>query len=140
MKRTYRLNLIRAKRSYSVKDASDLLETHVRTVQGWIKDGLKVLEGSRPYLMMGHDLKAFLTEKTRKRKRPLAEGEFYCFRCKAVVTAVQVERVETGKVMGHGQVGVALKGACAACGGKVNRFSALPKGAVSATDPQAGAV
>ncbi len=45
MKKRYRLNLIRAKMSYTMKKAGKLLEVHVRTVQSWVKSGLRVLEG-----------------------------------------------------------------------------------------------
>ncbi len=127
MKKRYRLNVIRAKRSYSVKEAGQLLNVHIRTIQSWIKSGLRILEGSRPYLMMGHELKSFLVVETQKQKRPLGPDEFYCVRCRGAVTASQVETVHLGKTMGHDKMAVVLKGLCAVCGGKVNRFSVVPK-------------
>lgn len=136
MKRTYSLNRIRAKRSYSVKEASDTLGTHIRTVQGWIKEGLRVLEGSRPYLIMGRELKSFLAEKSRKRKRTLAEGEFYCLRCKAVVRSGPITVQGLGKTLGDGRISVVLRGTCETCGGRLNRFDAVESETLRAADAQ----
>lgn len=127
MKKRYRLNLIRAKRSYTVKEAGELLDVHIRTVQSWVKSGLRILDGARPYLMMGHELKSFLARETKKRKRPLEEDEFFCVRCRVAVKASHVESTSTGKTMGRDKLAVILKGLCAVCGGKVNRFSTAPK-------------
>jgi excisionase family DNA binding protein len=137
MKKRYRLNLIRAKRSYTVKEAAELLSVHVRTIQCWIKGGLRVLDGSRPFLMMGHELKSFLAVETQKQKRPLSADEFYCVRCRAAVKASGVETFPTDKTMGRDKLAVILKGLCAVCGGKVNRFSTIPKPADGAASSAA---
>lgn len=138
MKKRYRLNLIRGKRSYSVKEAAELLAVHVRTVQSWIKSGLHILEGSRPFLMMGQELKSFLAVETQKRKRPLGPDEFYCVRCRKAVKASQMETIHLNKTMGHDKLAVMLKGFCAVCGGRVNRFSTVPKSLDVETPPAPG--
>jgi hypothetical protein len=138
MKKRYRLNLIRGKRSYSVKEVAELLAVHVRTVQSWIKSGLRILEGSRPFLLMGRELKSFLAVETQNRKRPLGPDEFYCFRCRKAVKASQLETIHLNKTMGHDKLAVVLKGFCATCGGKVNRFSAVPKSPDVETPPRPG--
>lgn len=138
MKKRHRLNLIHAKRSYTVKEAAALLEVHVRTVQSWIKSGLRVLEGSRPFLMMGGALKSFLAGEARKQKRPLGADEFFCVRCRSAVKASQVETIPTNKTMGRDKLAVVLKGLCAVCGGKVNRFSTMPRPPTGETPTAAG--
>ncbi len=101
MKKRYSLNIIRAKRSYSVSEAADALDVHVRTVQSWIKSGLRPLEGSRPYLIMGYNLKSFLTAEIQKQKHPLGPDEFYCVRCHQAVAGSQMESISRGKTMGQ---------------------------------------
>lgn len=127
MKKRYRLNRIRAKRSYTVKETAGLLVVHIRTVQSWIKGGLRVLNGSWPFLIMGHELKSFLAVETQKQKSPLGADEFYCVRCRKAVKTSVVETIPTNKTMGRDKLAVILKGFCALCGGKVNRFSTIPK-------------
>ena len=109
-----------------MKQAAELLGVHVRTVQGWIKSGLRILDGSKPFLIMGSDLKSFRAQELQKRKQALGPAEFYCFRCKARVTASQIETIP-GKAIGHEKISVRLKGVCAVCGAQVNRFSAVAK-------------
>jgi hypothetical protein len=54
-----------------------MLNTHIRTVQRWKREGLKILdEETRPFLVMGQDLQDFLKARSRSRKRPLQPGEF----------------------------------------------------------------
>jgi hypothetical protein len=118
-----------------VREAAALLKVHIRTVQSWIKSGLRILEGSRPFLIMGHELNTFLATALQKQKQPMKPDEFFCFRCHARVKACHVERVFSGKTMGHDKMSVRLKGFCAVCGGKVNRYDVVPKSGSGETPP-----
>jgi hypothetical protein len=122
--KTIAINRIRAKRSYSVKEAADVLRAHPRTIQAWIKSGLRILDGSRPFLIMGGDLKSFLAKRIQNRKQALGPDEFYCFRCKTRVTASGVSTIP-GRAIGLGKISLRLKGSCVACGCPVNKFSAV---------------
>lgn len=127
VKKRYSLNVIRAKRSYSVIEAAEALGVHIRTIQSWIKRGLHILDGSRPYLIMGHAVKSFLTAEAQKQRHQLGSGEFFCFRCRKAVVGSQIQTISTGKTMGRNKESVIFKGVCTTCGGKVNVFSTVEK-------------
>jgi hypothetical protein len=73
---------IKIHRSYTVKDAADALGAHKNTIAQWIKQGLAVADQSRPVLLLGTAIRAFLENRKARRKRRLAAGEFYCLKCR----------------------------------------------------------
>lgn len=82
---THRPNprLVKIHRSYSVEEAARLLDTHKNTIRGWIKQGLHLLDTSRPALIHGMVLRDFIQAKRIKNKRPCKPDELYCLRCRA---------------------------------------------------------
>jgi hypothetical protein len=69
-------------RSYSVEEAALKLGVHKNSIRGWIKAGLPILDNSRPTIILGSELKAWLDKKRKAAKRPCLPGTFYCFRCR----------------------------------------------------------
>lgn len=121
----YNLHKIRIRKSYSITEIAALFDVDRKTCGRWINDGLKIIEkGVSPILIMGADLKDFI-KKNKKRKIPLQENQFFCFKCKkAAVAKTESEQVvKTGKKIGkdnHEQL--KKTGACETCGTKLNRF------------------
>ena len=74
---------VKANRCYSYQDAADALDVSYVTVRSWVRQGLTVMADARPVLILGNDLKEFLTCRNARRRRSLASGELYCFTCKA---------------------------------------------------------
>lgn len=74
---------IKIHRSYTVKDAADVLGTHKNTVRLWIKQGLPTTDEHHPAMMLGTAIRAFLENRKAKRKHRLAAAEFYCLKCRA---------------------------------------------------------
>lgn len=70
-------------RNYTVQEVAALRGVHTNTVARWIKFGLPVIDSRRPKLILGHDLNAFIDNRTEKRKRPCRLGEIYCVGCHA---------------------------------------------------------
>lgn len=125
-KRKYNIRLIRQRRSYTMRELSDLLGVHVRTVQTWHKLGMKPIEpDGRPLLFIGADVKRFLSKRQNARKCPLKENEFYCPRCRAAQTSfpegLNVE--DTGRRMGKEDTQVLIRGICRTCSCRLTRFS-----------------
>ena len=58
-------------RSYDVADIAKLFDVHRNTVRSWLKQGLRAIEGLWPTLVLGAELRRFLTEKQGKRTRRL---------------------------------------------------------------------
>ncbi|MEM1360410.1 MAG: helix-turn-helix domain-containing protein [Pseudomonadota bacterium] len=74
---------VKANRSYTVEEAAEAVGVTPQTVRRWISEGLEALTTQRPFLILGHALKAFLAKTKHRRKRPLKLGEFFCLSCKA---------------------------------------------------------
>lgn len=125
MAKKYNTRLIKIRESYNSKQASELLNTHIKTVQRWVQQGLPVIT-NKPILIMGYDLKMFLDKKQQDRKCKLEPSEFYCTKCRKAVKSVNNEvRLDlTGKTIGkktHREL--VIKGVCSNCATKINRFS-----------------
>ncbi len=125
-KRTYNANLIRVRHCYTIKEIKELFGLKIRTVHDWIKKGLKVVEGStKPFYIMGEDLKHFLKERAKERKFKLKADEFFCPKChgarKSLPLMYHLEL--TGKKLGENSKQVYIKGVCEECGQSLTLFS-----------------
>jgi len=74
---------IKLHRSYSVPEAARVLGVHKNSIRGWIKAGLPTLDKSRPTLMLGSEMRAWLEKRQKAAKRPSQPGTIYCFKCRA---------------------------------------------------------
>jgi len=126
MSKTLKLRLIKKRESYSFKQISELLCVHQRTVQAWKQEGLKTINDSKPFLVMGYDLQEFLNQKQQNRKCTLQENEFYCMKCRKAVKSLNNEvciEVSTKTIGKHGFKALTVKGYCEFCNSLVNKFS-----------------
>lgn len=83
-KRKYNPNLVKIHRNYTVDELASLYRVHKNTVRQWIKEGLRVCDDVRPYLVLGSDLRDFLRERRIKNKHPCLPGLMYCLKCRQV--------------------------------------------------------
>lgn len=74
--------LIKIHRAYSVEEVARTLGVHKNSVRGWIKKGLPEVDGERPVLILGHELRGFLERKRKAAKRPCPPGTTYCLKCR----------------------------------------------------------
>lgn len=126
MKRNYKIKLIKHRHSYTFEEISNVLNIHPRTIQTWKKEGLNVIDSTKPYLVMGYDLKEFLNKKLQSRKIKLESNQFYCTKCRNAVSSKlnQVKLKITGKTIGKdAHQETVITGKCETCGTKLNRFS-----------------
>ena len=129
-KRNYNLNLIKKRRSYSFQEVSELLGVHTRTVQTWKKQGLKILDDStKPFLVLGEELKRFLKLMMSKRRHQLQAGEFFCTKCKMprLSKPDKVSVVFTNRKLGKNYQQVIVKGVCSECNQSLTLFSSDKK-------------
>ena len=130
MRKRINISLIRCRREYSYKEIAELFNRHPRTVQSWRKRGLNILNGTaKPILVLGSELKRFLLEERRKRRRTLEVDEFYCTRCneprKSIPDKIKVEL--TGRLIGHGKKQILIRGICIVCSCSLCKFSSEDK-------------
>lgn len=74
---------IKAQRTYTYEEAGDALGVTMQTVRAWRRDGLAVMDGQKPHLILGAVLKAFIANRAKKSKAILAPHEFHCMSCRA---------------------------------------------------------
>lgn len=118
MARAYSTRAIKQNRSYTIDEAAECVGVSFQTVRQWIKQGLPAMTEKRPFLILGWELKTFLTQKQNDRRTPLGEGEFYCLSCRAARKPA-LGLVEQG-VTSDGRA--VLRAFCEACESPVNRF------------------
>ena len=75
--------LVKAHRSYTAEEAARTLGTHKNTIRAWIKKGLPSIDGRRPLLVHGADLREFLEVRRKRWRLKLEPGELYCTKCRA---------------------------------------------------------
>ena len=74
---------VKIHRNYTIGEAADLLGKHKNTVREWIRCGLPALAEQRPILILGRELRAYLSKRRKANKQPCGPGELYCLRCRA---------------------------------------------------------
>ena len=74
--------LAKIHRNYTVEEVAVVFGVHRNTVREWVKRGLPTNDGRRPMLILGADLRAFLSARRMKNKQTCQPGEIYCMRCR----------------------------------------------------------
>jgi hypothetical protein len=115
--------LVKIHRNYSVEEIARLFGIHKNTVRSWLKQGLAVIDGRRPTLVLGSELSGFLHERRRKAKRACGPGRFYCIACRApkVPAGKMAECIPIGPLVGN------LCGICPDCDRLIYRKVNLEK-------------
>jgi hypothetical protein len=118
-----KIHLIEKNRTYTTAEIAERLKIHIRTIQQWHKEGLPIINGSRPLLFSGNAVKIWLKARKENKKIVLGKYEFYCPKCKkAVIGLSDSINLEEGQDMGRYKQ-IIIKGICEVCGSKINRFS-----------------
>jgi hypothetical protein len=103
--------------SYSVEEMARRFNVHKNTVRNWIKQGLEPIDGQRPTVVRGEEIRRFLGERRARAKRPSGPGRIYCLPCREpkVPAGKMAECVTTGDTTGT------LQGICPDCGRMIYR-------------------
>ena len=116
---------IKSNRTYDFREAAEAAQVTVQTIRAWAKRGLRVMSESRPFLILGADLKAFIEGARQAKKQPLKIGRFFCMSCQCPQPPAFDMADYEPKSASHGR----LTAFCAVCGGPISRIvrkSALP--------------
>jgi len=76
-------NRVKIHRNYTVEEAALVLGVHKNTVRAWIKESLPVCDERRPTLILGAQLRVYLQQKRKTRKRKCRIFEMYCMCCRS---------------------------------------------------------
>lgn len=69
-------------RTYTVEETARLFGCHRNTVRAWLGAGLLPIDGQRPTLILGEELRRFHQSRRANRKRPTPTGMIYCVGCR----------------------------------------------------------
>ena len=111
-------NRIKIHRLYTVIEVSETLGVHPKTVRNWIRAGLPVIDGSRPLLIQGADLKLYLKQKRKTYLHRCDLNEMFCFKCKRPKQPIINSLEFIAKPAGMAQ----MTGRCSECGKWTNKF------------------
>ena len=118
---SYNPNKSKIHRNYTFEEVADLFCVHKNTVASWVKNGLPCMNESRPFLILGSELKAFLQARHKARKHKCRIDEIFCVKCKAPTKPALnfVEYVPSSESKGR------LVGMCSDCESITNKFVGL---------------
>jgi hypothetical protein len=105
------LRLAKIHRSYSVEEVSRLFSVHKNTVRNWIRQGLTPIDGQRPTVIRGVELRRFLADRRASARQACGPGRIFCLPCRApkVPAGNMAECVAASETTG------ALRGICPDC-------------------------
>lgn len=75
-------------RHYTYEQASDALGLSVQTIRAWKGLGLAVMTDTRPHVIVGEDLIAFVLSRRKPTVRP-APDQFRCFTCQTLTRPLE---------------------------------------------------
>jgi hypothetical protein len=109
--------LAKIHRSYSVIEMARLFRVHKNTIRNWFKLGLESIDGQRPTVTRGEEIRRFLTERRARGKQACGPGRIYCLPCRAPkVPALKMAECEaTSDTTG------VLRGICPDCNRMIYR-------------------
>ena len=96
---------------------------HKQTIQSWLKQGLPVIDNKRPYLILGSELKYFITERQKNRKMKCADNELFC--CKCRTPRVSIDNIVSIKIQNQRQANI--QGICFLCGSLMNKRTTVTR-------------
>lgn len=131
MKHKYNYRLIKSNEIYTIKELSELLSIHSRTIQKFVKyEKLEVINPeSTPFLIKGVDAKNFFQKRINEQKYSLRYFEFNCFHCNKPVESIpeEIKTIETNKKLGKNAFKIDVRGVCNCCGANLYRMSSSNK-------------
>ena len=103
--------LAKVHRSYSVDEMARLFNVHKNTIRSWLKQGLAAIDGQRPTVARGEEVRRFLTDRRARAKQACGPGRIFCLPCRApkVPALKMAECVATSIATGT------LRGICPDC-------------------------
>jgi len=87
--------LAKIHRSYSVEEMARLFHLHKNTIRAWFKHGLETIDGQRPTVVRGEEIRRFLGERRVQAKQPSGPGRIYCLPCRAPKVPALMSRPAT---------------------------------------------
>lgn len=125
-KRTYNPNRVKARRTYTFSEIAEIYSVHIGTIHAWRRRGLRVIdEATKPYLVMGSEIRRFIRSERKKRKHPCKIDEIFCTKCKCPRKSLDgklIGIITDQRLSKKSKFGL-IKGICEVCNQPLQRFS-----------------
>ena len=82
MPKQARLSGIKSFRCYTIEEAAEVSGVSARTIRNWAREGLRVMNGTRPALIRGDDLRDHIKSSRESRSVKTQIDTFYCLPCR----------------------------------------------------------
>ncbi|SHH76262.1 helix-turn-helix domain-containing protein [Marivita hallyeonensis] len=82
MPKQARLSGIKSFYCNTIGEASEVAGVSLRTIRNWASDGLHVMNGTRPALIRGDDLRDYIKSKRKSLSVRTRIDAFYCVKCR----------------------------------------------------------
>lgn len=112
---------VKSNRTYTVQEAADTVRASQQTIRNWVKKrGMKIIEGTLPWLIEGSELKKYASGTRRPKMPKPGPGEMTCMRCRCP------RRADGGLAdyIAHDANTGRLAALCDVCGAIMNLFCA----------------
>ncbi len=122
-KRKPDMRRIRPSKAYLLPEIAASLNRSNATVRRWFRDGLPALDGRRPPLVLGSDLKAWLKAKWSARKQKCQPDELFCCKCR------KPRKPGPGsvRIVPNNEKTVSVKAECGMCGTRMTKIGSRAK-------------
>lgn len=114
---------IRPSKAYLLPEIAASLDRNNATVRRWFRDGLPALDGRRPPLVLGSDLKAWLKAKWSARKQRCKPDELFCCKCRKP----REPRPGSVRIVPNNEKTVSVKAECGMCGTRMTKIGSRAK-------------
>lgn len=109
---------VKSNATYEIVEAARALGVTSATIRIWIKDGMEAMTASKPYLILGASIRAYLKIKYAAARSPLMDKELYCLTCRKGCKPLGM-RIKQSQVSAKTDL---MKGVCERCGGTATRM------------------
>ena len=94
-----------------VEEVSRLFNIHKNTVRNWLRQGLTAIDGQRPTVIRGVELRRFLMDRRARARQRCGPGRIFCLPCRAP----QVPAGNMAECIALGETTGILQGICPDC-------------------------
>jgi excisionase family DNA binding protein len=109
--------------SYTVAEVAALFGVHRNTVRHWTRNGLETVRAGTTVLVLGDELRAYLTRERAKRRVRCPAGTMYCMKCREARSPPH-DLIELVPLT---PTAVNLRGLCPDCGSLMHRRANLAR-------------
>ena len=100
-----------------MEELARLFSVHKNTIRSWLKHGLEAIDGQRPTVARGEELRRFLVDRRARAKQACGPGRIFCLPCRAP----KVPALKMAECVATSAAAATIRGICPDCGRMIYR-------------------